>query len=386
MQKRAGLSTTKKQPANARRNNGRKQRSVSKPFATRTVIKHKEMIGSVSPTTTDFAPLGFSSLRSNCMINPANEAMFPWLSNIATSFDRYIIRKLQFIIKSGNPTTASGRIYACIDSDPDDVLPTTSVQVTNMAYSKTAGVYSDLIVPHPYIGKEFFVSATVKANGFEPRLMHNGFFCLYSHSDTSNVWDVWVDYEIELRYPQIPHLEVSVDSADLGIAYGAGTDAYTPVHFVGSKLPVVTTGNSGVPIIEDTGMGLLSQVFDASRMAGGMLTLAPIVEALAAHAPDEMVPYLKLFMRVYNSEGSELGVAKLSDTGNPADTHILFTPRSVTNWATPNKEVVGLGRFSISQLFTDFPAARYLAAGLAVYANGLVGSTTGNKVIANLEL
>jgi hypothetical protein len=56
--------------------------------------------------------------------NPGNNLDFPWLSQIATRFEKYKFKKLTYRIVSYLPTTSAGNMGMYFDYDPVDTYPT----------------------------------------------------------------------------------------------------------------------------------------------------------------------------------------------------------------------------------------------------------------------
>lgn len=62
----------------------------------------------------------------SALINPGSPKLFPWLSNVAASFDRYVFRRLsiQYVPRVGLNT--DGAVTICYDPSSTDPVPNTN--------------------------------------------------------------------------------------------------------------------------------------------------------------------------------------------------------------------------------------------------------------------
>jgi hypothetical protein len=302
---------------------------------------------------------------------------------MAENFDKYMFHKLRFVFRSGNPTTASGRIYACIDGDPDDSPPSGISQLTNMAYSKTSGVYSDLVIDHPYVNKKLFVSNSFKHNGVEFRTMYNGFLFAATQCDVSNVWDLWVEYDVEFTQPQVPSEEVLEDTIGDDITFGSGTDeAFFPMFSTGnSSLPVVNSGIAGVPVFTVNSQNV-TQAIDVERIPRSTLHIANSISGTAGLTPLQVCPYTYMASAVFDRVGTLLGNPLYDDhslTLGGGATQVTHAAVGQGDWSIAGRNLLATGLIDVAaRVFDAFPTAKYLVPYMVVRANGLSG-TTGTR-------
>jgi hypothetical protein len=76
-------------------------------------VSHSEVIGSVSGGASTAIRLLFD-------IDPGNADSFPWLSTVATAYERYLFRSLRFEIISRTTENESGFTMAAVDYDGSD--------------------------------------------------------------------------------------------------------------------------------------------------------------------------------------------------------------------------------------------------------------------------
>lgn len=95
-------------------------------------VHQTERIGTVVANTTAGA---FKA--DGYVINPADTTTFPWLSSIASLFDKYKFHKLKFTYINNVATTASGNVSIGVDFDTLDSTPASSVGMSNLAKFRT---------------------------------------------------------------------------------------------------------------------------------------------------------------------------------------------------------------------------------------------------------
>jgi len=106
------------------------------------VIKHREFICSITPTTAAFESLKFLPL------NPGMATTFPWLSQIAKYFEEYEFHQLIFEFKSvvttGN-ASAKGTVLMATQYNAIASAYTTQNQMENSQFSNSGKVADDVI-------------------------------------------------------------------------------------------------------------------------------------------------------------------------------------------------------------------------------------------------
>jgi len=81
------------------------------------VVSHVEYYGTISASATTF------TLQKTITTNPGLNTSFPWLSQIATNYDKYKFRNLYMEYIPSCPTTTSGTIYFAFDPNALDLGP-----------------------------------------------------------------------------------------------------------------------------------------------------------------------------------------------------------------------------------------------------------------------
>lgn len=98
--------------------------SLQKPLMTNvggiTVLKHRGLMRTVIGSTT------FNCI--NEQVNPGKASIFPWMSRLARSYDKYRFKKLKFIYRPVCATTQTGVVMMSFDFDTLDSIPVTKAQ------------------------------------------------------------------------------------------------------------------------------------------------------------------------------------------------------------------------------------------------------------------
>jgi hypothetical protein len=119
-------------------------------------VSHREFIGEVSTTSTGLDKV-FSAL-----INPANAALHPWVSNIAGNYQYYRLKRLRVSFVTTLGTDNPGSIHLMGIPDPTDTVPTTKVQVLAAKGTISGPIYANLsyVFNSPSKGKKRYVDAS----------------------------------------------------------------------------------------------------------------------------------------------------------------------------------------------------------------------------------
>jgi len=86
-------------------------------------VSFREYIQDITST------VAFSSLP--IALNPGNAALFPWLSQLATRFELYSFRKLEFNYEPSTTTANTGTFLMAIDFDPSDTIYSSKQEFLN---------------------------------------------------------------------------------------------------------------------------------------------------------------------------------------------------------------------------------------------------------------
>jgi hypothetical protein len=244
--------------------------SMPASFATRgraTVVRHRELIGTVVGQGTTLA------LNNNSgdvfSINPVDPATFPWLQNIATSYDtyRFVAVDLTYVPLCG--TNFVGRVGLFYDRDSTDTGPFDRSELANYAASVETAPWQPTTLSVPVSKTERFIREALSP---EAKLYDDGRigWCTYGTGVGDQCGDLFVSYEVELYNPQpvTSAIESVRASANIGPQYvrsslftqnvGSWTGAYRLT--TGTFLFNFISNGTTLTAIDYTGTGAITIV------------------------------------------------------------------------------------------------------------------------------
>lgn len=138
------------------------------------------------------------------VINPANVTTFPWLSSIATLFDKYKFHKLRFFFINNSPTSIAGNVTMAVDFDTLDSAPANGVAMSNLAKFTSFAPWKseELVIPvnRPSNNVWLYTTNTVP-NGADAKTYNLGNFIISTEGISSTGYltgYLCVEYDVEL--------------------------------------------------------------------------------------------------------------------------------------------------------------------------------------------
>lgn len=131
-----------------------KARMQVDPIRNGIRVRNREIIKVITRTaTTGAIPFGadgigfvFDQTITTQPASPGNGGLGPylWVGQLATLYDKYIIKKLNFNFVSSLPFTSAGQVGMYFDSDPDTITPTNFQQLSGNVYADSVHISQDL--------------------------------------------------------------------------------------------------------------------------------------------------------------------------------------------------------------------------------------------------
>lgn len=179
---------------------------------TGVTITHREYLAPVSASAADFAVLSRA-------MNPGLGASFPWLSQIARQYESYTFTRLRFNYVPSCSTATAGSVQLAVDFDAADPLPTTRPHMMSYSGAISGPVWSPLVLDAVKLdlfkfAKERYTRGTIIPANLDIKTYDVGMFIVATDGVSSAVGDVYVDYTIVLRTPQVTDID-AVDSGYL---------------------------------------------------------------------------------------------------------------------------------------------------------------------------
>lgn len=237
-------SFKKRRVSSKRRPSYRKVTRVKKPKYSRAsdgsiLVSHTEYVQDISSS------VAFTNL--NWQINPSSMQLFPFLSNLANSYQQYNFSKLQFILKTtssnalNSTNTALGTIIMSHQEDSLVAPPASKVEAealrgaVSAPPSKSQVLYCDVRDRSNVFGTRYTLSGN-NPSGSDLRLYNAGQLNISSVGSQASavVAELWVSYTVKLTECRL--------SASL--AFNNNTALYTgatPASSVNTNLFVSST-------------------------------------------------------------------------------------------------------------------------------------------------
>lgn len=356
-------------------------------------ISRKEFVG----TATNGAITGFSLTPLSKAIpgydfNPSIKSLFPWLSTVAASYERFRFRKLEFHFIPSQSASTAGRFYAAVDYDYDDAPSTTKATMMGNHTAVEAPVWQEchLKCDPACLNRDMpfkFVTCTTRGLAVENRTSYSGFLMLGFDTTVANLlMDIWVSYEVELVTPVLDEAivqDVSLSSAvwkavtDLTTADTINTTGAVPIATgivpSGPVVPV-NPGVGGVPNLTIPGntKALITALDILATRGVGSLLLQILLNESAA------TPYTVLGASVQGvwSAFDYLG----NFLGNVSAAKRVIGPSTVAGGATLAGAVSDTNTIDLSAFAASYPTARYLAPWISA-----VGALGAGNIAAGFQ-
>jgi hypothetical protein len=172
-------------------------RPAMKSSARGLSISHSEMIGNLVTSTTASGYVSYSFVA-----NPGKFATFPWMSTIASNFDKYVMRRLVVHLVSNQPTTIGGKIGIGFDYDSTDPMPSDRNEFFSLTHHMECAPWDSVSLTVPLDNKPRFVNSHTTSDS---KLIDVGQILLMADQITATstpVADIIVEYTVELLEPQ----------------------------------------------------------------------------------------------------------------------------------------------------------------------------------------
>lgn len=211
------------------------------------IIRHREYLGDVLATT--------AFTLQQYPINPGQQLTFPWLSQVAESFEEYRLRGAIFEFKSlssdavlsSATSSALGSVIMATQYDVLDAPFLNKMEMENYEFANSSKPSCTFYHPieckkslTPGGGELYVRNSAVPANA-DARLYDLGTFSIATvgmQADSGVAGELWCTFEVELFKPKFnSNWEGSVDHFWLQGSFG-------PTYPLGSLTPVLAPGSS----------------------------------------------------------------------------------------------------------------------------------------------
>jgi len=334
------------------------------------VITKREFCRSVTTAVSGFHIVPPSASIPGLDLNPANAILFPWLSTIAGSYEKYRFESVKFEFVSSVPTSFPGRLYVAFDYDYDDNVPNDKTAIMT---NKTAADYpiwagGVLRLDPQLLNNDMpwrYTSMNSRLNGIEPRTVYSGFLIVGVDQPTIVpqsvlAFDLWVTYTVRLKGEVGDQLTPFVANAAVQ-SINCPSSTVTPIPFspiTGQNfITTVQAGVNGVPLCGQAQGSTLFMLTPDRPDATLDMTIA--TKAGPGLPPNNVCQNTTTDMNVYSTSGSLLGaLSLLVPTSSPS-----VSARNLSEWNIAD----GLMWLKQTVMYKDLMSAAPLATYLVPY-------------------
>lgn len=208
-------------------------------------VVHREYVGDVGVNASGFGIVNILQL------NPGLLSCGQWLSQIAGNFECYEFHKLRYVYQAAVPTSTAGTLFMAIDYDAADPAPATKTELMSNPSAISCSIWASTQLDYDcsktkYMSNRFTRISSVSGD-IKTYDAGNLYFAIEGAMGTSP-GNIYVEYDISLRLPQIPS---NLEFAQSLKITNAGTAALSNLNdgyngntlILNSLLGTPTTGN-----------------------------------------------------------------------------------------------------------------------------------------------
>jgi len=337
-------------------------------------IQHMELISSVIGNQ--------AGLQINTTLNPRNPLSFPWLSNVARSFDMWLPMAVQVTYRPRSGTLVPGRVALAFDYDvTDDDNSISFTNLMSMAGAVSGPVYEQVTLNYEptrtvmTTHKYFCDSTGVDRLDSPARLL-----VMCDSSTVGPLGDVYIAYQISLVDPEAP-LQTSSPGVYARASNSGDRSQSAPLGSLEGMTVSLLNGQNHdnmIPTFTKTINNAIKLKGDVDRLLGaftplpGSMSMFKLPRKTSAMPPPENMVFF-----VMNPESGTCSVninllflyKGDDDTGQPPSFEV------VCNYPTRTDEVTGP---TITANYYAFPCnIQGLSTGPAVFNPVLANLATG---------
>lgn len=319
--------------------------NYSRPKAVDTsggiIIKKREYIQNIIPQDP-FTPVKIE-------FNPGLNTMFPWLSGVAQNFEKYKVRKLHFIYETSQSTFVPGMVMLAPEFNVSDSLPTSKAELLEYAFATRAPVWKNFRLSIDTEAIMNFKDYYVRVNELSvqnDKKLYDPLYLIVAtdavSTDISYAGELWIEYEIELLYPQRISLDVLRFNGYKYFIFSAPTNAaaFANQAFMnGGLLLSVTSPNTMTfnesftgtitALIDVSNLGLstsfMSNPPDWKLSSLGSGVLSPIWQVGGTSSTPSNPDYIQLYYKITNAiAGDEFIITNLGFDNSGGTTATAF--------------------------------------------------------------
>jgi len=244
-------------------------------------IRHREFVADVNGTATGlFTVLAYP-------VNPGIAMTFPWLSTLASRFEKYRFNSLVFNYVSSCAVITVGTVLAAYDTDAADNQPLSKPEIMtyqNAARSPCWGAFTSHL---PKVGEGHrYIRRNAQPVGTDIKTYDVANFFVGTSGTTAagQVGELYVEYDVVLEVPHTIDLSASSAITSLNLTAGqpwAASAGIYPVISGSLSMAIYTAIPSNLILYATPGTSYL-MVFDLKGSGFGTLGFTPLTLGGAA--------------------------------------------------------------------------------------------------------
>lgn len=160
-------------------------------------VRRREYVSDVVPTS------GFSPRKIE--INPALPESFPWLSGIASSFQKYKIKKFRVIYETSQSTLVPGVLAIAPEFNVTEPLPDSKLRFFAYQNLTRSAIWQSFSVDIPLKDIMNYKDYYIRNDDLSNLILYDPFYliiCSFDTTQDNSLGEIWFEYEIEFSIPQ----------------------------------------------------------------------------------------------------------------------------------------------------------------------------------------
>lgn len=250
-------------------------------------IKRREFIGNIANVNTGFL------LSKRLRVNPGSQNTFPWLSQVASGFERFRFKTLKFMFIHRVAATSSGVLLMVPDYDSADTVPQTEAQATSYAGATEFVIWNDFTMTLPgkdlnrsYTSHYIMEDSRFDSTEQDSKTIDPAQVFLFTDVDFSgtSLGKLWVEYDVELMNPQTPILPPSLGGGSMSMSLNNVSNSVNPITAIPLTNPAllgqqIANVNLNTMTLSDAQRTVLSSIGVNTTYPSGILmqALKPIL-------------------------------------------------------------------------------------------------------------
>lgn len=235
------------------------------PSGDTCIVRHNEYVRDVAGS------VAFSVNRIS--IQPGLATLFPWLCNFAQRYEKYRFKKLHFHLSPLKAASNNGVMMLAVDVDSLDSIPACKSEMMNLEGASRSSIWSPCTYNQRTSAFQFpwymLRGGSISSSDLKTYDCGQLLFASFGCADTSDIAELWVDYEIELSVPQLSISSWGTNSAKVVQSSSTWANIFGSNAVVTGGLDVSVATNTVT--INKVGRYILQFVFTGSSLVSGSL-------------------------------------------------------------------------------------------------------------------